>query len=136
MKNKTKEEIVKEVVAYLEKTAKHVFITETGHMYKIVMFKHNDKDYYATLLIGKDQIQINVREIVSDNDFNYYRDNFPNLVKQTLFPIYYKAKSIPNFKKIRKLVEEIIPQLSSDRTSNLALANRLKIKLPELERVQ
>lgn len=35
---KTKSQIEKEALAYLTKTSNHVFVTESGHLYKIVPF--------------------------------------------------------------------------------------------------
>lgn len=130
---KTKQQIETEVTTYLDKTSKHLFITESGYFYTVITMKQNDKLYYVTIMIGKGQVQLNVREAVSDSNFNYYGNNTTNMVKVALFPEYYKAQSIPYFKKMRNLVEEISKEVSIDNTKNQALIEKIKTKIGDLE---
>jgi len=133
MKTKTKQQIETEVSNYLNKTSKHLFVTESGYYYKIITFKRNEKEYYATLLFNNDNFQINDQEIVSDNYYNYYGNNTTNMIKHMLFPEYYKTKSIPFFKKMKNLIKEIEQEITSDNTTNKALIDKFKTKIVELQ---
>lgn len=133
---KTKSQLEKEALAYLTKTSKHVFVTESGHLYKIVPFVSEGVNYYATIHIGKDNVVISTKEVLSDRQFAYYGNNSLNVLKASLFPRYNKAKSIPNFKRMREFVELIMKDLKTDSKSNQELSAKIKDKVKELELIK
>ena len=92
--------------------------------------------HYATIMIGKGQIMISVKEAVSDSAFKYYGNNTFNVIKQSLFPDYYKTKSIPYFKKMRLLIEQILPKIKFDTKSNKELMEKYVKELPDFEQVK
>ncbi len=133
METKSKQQIEAEVSAYLDKTSKHLFVTESGYFYKILSFTKNDKKYYATIMLHKSQVQINVQEIVTDNQYKWYGNNTVNIIKHSLFPDYYKTKSIPFFKKMKGLMKEIEVEISIDNTKNKDLMEKIKGQISDLE---
>lgn len=130
---KTKSQIEKEALAYLTKTSNHVFVTESGHLYKIVPFVSEGTNYYATIHIGKDSVVINTKEVLSERQFAYYGNNSLSVLKSSLFPTYNKTKSIPNFKRMREFVALIMKDLKTDSKSNQELSAKVKDKVKELE---
>jgi len=137
MEPKTKQQIVTEATAYLNKTSLHLFMTGTqGHMYKITTFEKEGKLYYATIVFGKDYLSIDVKEAVSDKQYAWYGNNTLSVLKSSLFPTYGKTKSMPYFKKMRALVEEIMTEIKVDNASNKGLIEKMKAKLPELELIK
>lgn len=133
MEPKTKSQMEKEAIAYLTKTSLHAFKTNDGYLYKIITFESEGKRYYATIMLGNGKVLINTQEVVSDRQFAYYGNNTLSVLKSSLFPVWYKAQSIPNFKKMRALIAEIQAEIKVDSKSNLILAEKIKEKLADLE---
>lgn len=134
MEPKTKQQIVNEAKAYLEKTSRHLFVTGTqGSLYKIIPLEVDGELYFTTIIFRKDSVFISVRKAISDNDFKYHGNNGLNVLKKCIFPDYYKTKSIPNFKKMKTLVGDIMSEISIDDKTNLVLADKIKTRLVELE---
>lgn len=133
MKVKTKEVVVNQVENYLNTASKHLFVTASGHLYKVLPLTKDGKLYTLTIMLGKDQVLLNISESVTDSMYNWYGNSTANIIKRSLFPEYYKTKSIPNFKKMRILVNEIVSEIKYDNNSNKALIDKLKAKMPELE---
>lgn len=133
---KTKSQIEKKALAYLTKTSNHVFVTESGYLYKIIPFVSEGTNYYATIYIGKDSVVINTKEVLSDRQFAYYGNNSLNVLKGLLFPKYDKTKSIPNFKKMREFVALISNDLKVDSKSNKELSDKIKDKIKEFELIK
>ena len=130
---KTKSQIEKQALAYLNKTSLHAFVTNDGYIYKIITFQNEGKHYYATIMLGKGKVLINTQEVVSDRQFAYYGNNTLNVLQSNLFPTWYKAKSIPNFKKLKEVIAEIQKEIKVDSKSNAELAEKIKLKLADLE---
>jgi hypothetical protein len=133
MEPKTKQQILNEAKAYLTKTSKHLFVTADGYMYKIETFEEQGKLYYATIFMGNGKVIINVKEAVSDRQYAYAGSNTLGILKQELFPTYYKAKSLPYFKKMRGIIGDLMSAIKVDNLANTELAEKLKERLPELE---
>lgn len=133
MELKIKEQVVSQVESYLNKTTNHLFVTESGYLYKVLPLTKDGKLYTVTIMMGKGQVLLTINESVSDNTYKYYGNATANIVKKSLFPDYYKTKSIPNFRKMRVLVEEIVSEIKYDDNANKTLIDKLKKKLPEFE---
>ena len=133
MEPKTQLQITKEAMAYLTKTSLHLFKTNDGYLYKIITLEREGKQYYATIMLGNGKVLINTQEVVSDRQFAYYGNNTLSVLKSTLFPDWYKTESLPNFKKMRALVAEIELEIKVDSKSNAELAEKLKLRLADLE---
>ena len=131
---KTKEQVSTEINNYLNKTSNHLFITESGHMYKIQSFEREGKLYYATITLGKGFVSINVKEALNDRTYSWYGNNSLDVLKNVVFPSYQKSKSIPYFKKMRELVTELMSEIQIDNTLNKDLVEKIKAMLPQLEK--
>ena len=130
---KTKQQIQNEVSKYLSKTSQHLFTTAQGYLYKIETFERDGKLYYATILMGKGNVMITVKEAMSDRQFADAGNNSLNLLQQGIFPTYFKTQSIPYFKKMREMIKYLMGEIKVDEESNKELITKLKAKLPELE---
>ena len=133
---KTKSQIEKEAIASLTKTSLHAFTTHAGYIYKVITFENEGKCYYGTIMLGNGKVLINTQEVLSDRQFAYYGNNFLNVLKSSLFPTWYKTVSIPNFKKLKALVDDIKKEIKVDSKSNAELAEKIKLRLAELEQVK
>lgn len=133
---KSKVQIEKEALAYLTKVSKHLYVTNTGHMYKIILFESEGKHYYAIIHFTKDNILINTREALSDRQFSYYGNNSLSVLKDIVFPPVNKIQSMPYFKKMKDLIEEIKGEIKTDSQSNAKLVEKFKSRLPDLELVK
>ncbi len=136
MKTKTKQEIITQVEQYLDKTTLHLYVTESGHLYKILPLYNEGKLYIATIMIGKDNVIINTKEAVTDYMYKTYGNGTANVIKKGLFPDYYKTKSIPNFKRFKNLIDEIKADIKFTSIDNKDLINMIKIKTIELELIK
>ncbi len=93
---KTTEQIKSEVVSYLNKTAKHLFVKENGEFYNVIVEGDN------FILINGDKVTVyNVNDYVT-----WYGVNAKNTIKHILF-LNRKLKSIKNFKVMRDKVSSI-----------------------------
>ncbi len=132
---KSKLQIEKEALAYLTKVSKHLYKTTTGHYYTISLFEHEGKHCYATIHFTKDRILINTRDVVSDRQFAYYGNNTLSVLKSSLFQNP-SVESIPFFKKMRALVNDIKPEIKVDSKANEVLGEKFKGRLLDLEQVK
>jgi hypothetical protein len=113
---KTNEQIKQEVINYLEKTTKHVFLKpkstyissdkreynyEEGEFFKLI--KKEDGYYTFNSSFIKDKI----RKFDVDNYIKIYGSNAKCVIKHTLF-MDKKMKSIKNTKKVKLQIEELI----------------------------
>lgn len=131
MEIKSKEQIINEAKAYLTKTAKHLFVTEKGYYYTIQTFERDGKQYYATFMLNDKEVLINVVEAVTDASYKYHENNSFGIMKTNLFPLYYKAKSIPFFKKMKSIINDAIVEIKVNNP-NYLLIEKIKAKLPDL----
>lgn len=131
MEQKSRQQILKQTSAYLNKTSNHLFVTNDGYFYKVESFEREGKLYYTTIFIGKDKVMINVREAIT-----YFGNNSLNNLQHGLFPTYYKAKSIPYFKKMRLLIKDLMTDINLDNSLNKELGDKISVRLPELEQTK
>jgi hypothetical protein len=136
MKTKTKQELEKQLENYLVKASNHVYLIEGGFYYKVLPLHNEGNLYYATLIMGKDKVIMNVKQAIPERDYQCYGNDSANVVKRRLFPEHYKSKSIPNFKRIRNLIDSIKPLIKFDSKSNEELIEIIKGRLIELEPVK
>jgi len=136
METKTRQTMLSQAKAYLTKSSKPLFVTGDGFYYKIETFEREGKLYYATIFFGNGKVIISVNEAVSERQYAYAGNNTLSILKQGLFPTYYKAKSIPYFKKMRGMVAEMMTEISVDNTINSKLADKYKGRLIELEPIK
>jgi hypothetical protein len=135
MKTKSRNEIVKLAAAYLNKTSNHLFTTADGYLYKIETFEREGKLYYATIFLGNGKVIVDVKEAISERQFTWYGNNTLNVLQQELFPKYFKAKSIPYFKKMKEIIKDLMSELKVNNADNKELIEKIKTRLPELEKV-
>jgi len=131
---KTQEQVSIEVNNYFNKASNHLFVTESGHMYKIQTFEREGKRYYATITLGKGFASIQVRETLNERTYAWCGNNSLNVMKDIAFPRYQKSKSIPYFKKMRELMTELMSEIQIDNSLNKDLVEKIKAMLPQLEK--
>ena len=131
---KTQEQVSIEINNYLNKASNHLFVTESGHMYKIQTFEREGKRYYATITLGKGFVSINVKEALNDRTYSWYGNNSLDVLKNVVFPSYQKSKSIPYFKKMRELMTGLMSEIQVDNSLNKDLVEKIKAMLPQLEK--
>lgn len=136
MEQKSRQQILKQTSAYLNKTSNHLFVTNDGYFYKVETFEREGKLYYATIFMGKNKVIINVKEAVSERQYAYAGNNTLNILQQELFPVYYKAKSIPYFKKMRVLIKDLMADIKLDNSLNKELGDKISTRLSELEQIK
>jgi len=103
---KSQQQMEQEIVAYLNQTSKHLFIDKNGYLFKIILFRNNDKWYYATVKFNSTDINISIKEALSDITYKVYGNSSLQAIKSTLFPKGHGMKSIPNFKASRVVINK------------------------------
>ena len=104
---KTVQEVGQEVLAYLNKTAKHLFITEDKSFFKVIPVRVNEKWYYVTIRFNGETCNMYVGDVAKK--IEYHHECARRSIKDDLFPINYDKKiSIPNFKLMREKTLEIV----------------------------
>jgi hypothetical protein len=116
---KTQEQKQTEVLNYFNETPKHLFVTNTGVMFKIMTFKVEDVLYYSKLVITKDKASIETREAFK------YGMGLKQEWKHHFFPSYLGVKSIPHFKKMRTIVGNLSKNLTIDNQKNQEYLDKL-----------
>ena len=115
---KTKEQIKTEVMNYLEKTTKHLFLI-SGSEHRIIL--HGD---YVIRVTGED---VSVQSI--DYIINCYVSNAKCVIKHSLFltPRYYnrEIKSIPYYKAAKEFTNKIIESIK-DKNNQSEIRNIVK----------
>ena len=128
---KSQEQLKTEVANYLEKTSLHLFEYD-GNLLKVIPFTENEIMYYAMVTIKPTGV-FDIRVI---EPFKYQRDNnYPCLLKRSIFPEYRGTKSIKHFKKLRSAMGYIKFSITSDKLKNDELLEKLlKSNLLDLSR--
>ena len=109
---KTIEQKQTEVLNYFDKTSQHLFMTKSGIIFKILTFKHEDKLYYVKLIIKKDYMVTETREVFK------YGMRLKQEWKHSFFPDDAEIKSIKHFKRFREIESNFIGKLSIDNDEN------------------
>ena len=136
METKSRHKILAQASAYLKKTNNHLFETADGYLYKIETFEREGKLYFATIFMGNGKVIINVGEAISEREYAWHLNNTLNVLQQSLFPVYYKTKSIPYFKKMKAIIKDLMAEIKTDNAANKELAEKFKARLPELIKVK
>lgn len=93
---------------YVNKTAKHLFIDENNRMFKVIPFKHDNKNMVATIRFYGSYFWMTFKEVnaKSSNSLFYMKTSF--------FPQWGKATSIPNYKKMKMISQTIKEYLEKE----------------------
>jgi len=114
---KTVQEIEQEVLAYLNKTAKHLFLTEDKYFFKVMPIKVNDNWYNVIIKFNGDKCFIQINSVKRGID--YYNTNAKNVIKNELFPQHLAPKStIKNFKLMKEKMVEVIKLIQTKYTGD------------------
>jgi hypothetical protein len=114
---KTQEQKQTEVLNYFNETSKHLFVTNTGVMFKIMTFKLEDVLYYSKLVITKDKASIETREAFK------YGMGLKQTWKHHFFPNYLGVKSTPHFIRFNEIESYLKGKLTSDNVKNQSLVD-------------
>ena len=107
---KTTEQIKSEVVNYIEKTSKHLFVKENGDFQKAIIINNN----IIIFSIKKDLSDGKFDIYQLDDQIKYYTNNTKCVLKHRIF-LNKKLKSIRNFKTINDKLSKI-KEVILDRT--------------------
>lgn len=118
MKLKSIEQIEEQVSNYVNKASKHLYQNKRGDFYTIIPIYDKSKtfspQYIAKITITPEGIDIRVSKAVNDYTYQYHGNGTPNVIKRSLFPEYEKFKSIPYFKRMRAIIDELQTKISID----------------------
>ena len=116
MENTKLENWTKRMNEYVKKTSGHLFKHNNyKEMFKVIHFKHEDKNMLLTITFDKSYVRFRIKEIKAQDS------NSLDVLKDELFPRWsymsrengkyfkksYSYKSIPNFKKMRNVTQVI-----------------------------
>jgi hypothetical protein len=106
--------IEQQVLAYLHKTAKHLFISEDSKMFfKVIPINVNGEWYYVTIKFNGDKCYTSINSVKKRIEWNDSKTK--RVIQQDLFPQHYdKNTSIPNFKAMRGKTFEIIKYVQTN----------------------
>ena len=116
-------EMKQQMIQYLMKTSKHLFKTEDGRFFKVLITKvDSDIWVYTTVEWDDEYFNIKVTEVkVTDPD------NSLALMKYDLFPQWRKGtRSVKNFKYARLKMFDIIKLVRREYDGTTASVERLK----------
>lgn len=97
---KTTEQIKTDVVNYLNKTSKHLFVDDKGNLFKVIF----DENLGRYITIQGDRVDVSY--ITIDEKIAYYGSNTKCIIKHDLF-LNKNLKSVKNFKVMRQTVKQI-----------------------------
>lgn len=107
------QQLEQEVLAYLNKTAKHLFITEDKMFFKVIPVSINDKWYYASIRFNGEKCIVNITDV--SKMIAWHHEHVKRVIKDSLFPLNYDKKtSIPNFRLMREKTLEIVKYLQAN----------------------
>jgi len=111
------------VVTYLTKTAKHLFITEKGEFFKVLPFENNNETY---ALVMEFNGETSWGKVLSVKQYvRWYDVNAKSCLKQEIFGNT-KVKSIKNFKAMKELMSEMIEHLKIYDMTNINVSNDIR----------
>lgn len=115
---KTVQDIEQEVLAYLNKTAKHLFVTEDKMFFKVIPFKVDDAWYYAVIRFNGEKCNMYINSV--KRQIEWHGKYTKKCIKDELFPQHSDKKtSITNFKLMREKTFEIVKYLTANYTGTL-----------------
>jgi oligoribonuclease (3'-5' exoribonuclease) len=113
----TVQQLEQEVLAYLNKTAKHLFVTEDKMFFKVIPVRINDKWYYTSIRFNGVKCYINITDV--SKMIAWHHEHVKRVIKDSLFPLNYDKKtSIPNFRLMREKTLEIVKYLTANYTGS------------------
>lgn len=96
----------REILAYLNKCSKHLFIDENNRFFKVMLIRVGNSWRYVTLTFDDKDVYIkseSVRKMIE-----WHGNDAKNVIKRELFPMHYNRKSsIPNFKEMKEKMFQI-----------------------------
>lgn len=117
---KTIEQKQEQVKNYLNETAKHLFLTKNGVMFKIIPFKHEEKTYVAKVTISKTSFDVSI-----DDMSKIYDSELKQTWKNRYFDNFLEIKSIKHFKAFNILFENLKNGITIDNKKNVELLEKL-----------
>jgi hypothetical protein len=106
MKTLSNNKIQEQVLAYLNKTAKHLFITEGNRFYKVVPFKKDDSWKFMTIMFDGETTKVTEYDV--DTQIRYYGNDTKNVISNIIFDFWLgKMTAIKNFKEMKSRMYEV-----------------------------
>lgn len=113
MKTIKKTNVEQEVLNYLNKTAKHLFITDSGDFYKILNYKDKEDGKLKIAIFSFSGVNVQITTLGLEYYINEYGGNAKNVIKNMIFTDYTNVTSIPNFKLMKEKMAEVQKKLES-----------------------
>jgi len=117
---KTIEQKEQQVKNYLNETAKHLFVTKNGVMFKIIPFNHEEKSYVAKVTISKTNFNVSI-----DDVSKIYDSELKQTWKNRYFDNFLEIKSIKHFKAFNLLFEKFKSGITIDNKKNVESLEKL-----------
>lgn len=142
-----KEEIEKQAEKYLNSCGNHLFVRATescmkrgtiATFYKIFPMWVEEDLYFVRISFDKLDLSakyrsygVTFKKVYTPELFDEYGDDLVNVLKKmTFFPQWYKYKSIRNFKRMNRFIEDFKPMLL--KSSQEELTSYIQEKLGDL----
>lgn len=121
MENTKLENWTKRMVDYTNKTSNHLFINKNNEMFKVIPFKHKDRNMVATIRFKESSQSVSIREIKA------YDGNSLNEMKHSFFLLYFdKYKAIPNFKRVKEYSLKVKEYLETEYDGTSPKTSKIK----------
>lgn len=104
---------------YVNKTTKHLFIDENNRMFKVIPFKHGEKNMVATIRFNDKYFWMGFREVNAEL-YSFFD------MKTTFFPQWGKATSIRNYKRMRELSQNVKDYLENEYDGEAESTTKIK----------
>lgn len=111
---------------YVNTTAKHLFIDENNRFFKVIPFKHGEKNMVASIRFNDKYFWVSINEVVAKSTQSLFA------LKKSFFPQWSETKSIPNFKLMKEKSSEIKEILENEYDGTAEKTNEIKEKIKTL----
>jgi hypothetical protein len=105
---------------YVNTTSRHLFMDENNRFFKVVPFKHGDKNMVASIRFNEKYFWVTISEVEakSTQSLAYMKYGF--------FPQWDKTRTIPNFKLMREKSAEIKEILEKEYDGSAEKTSEIK----------
>ncbi len=119
MKTLENTNVEQKVLAYLNRTAKHLFITENGEFYKVLTYKDKQGRWNFTAITFDGEDKCNIRTVGLNYYIAEYGTNAKNVIKGMVFPDWFNTSAIPNFKLMKGKMYDVHKKLRSGEHNDI-----------------
>lgn len=111
---------------YANTTSKHLFMDENNRFFKVIPFKHGEKNMVASIRFNDSYFWVTINEVKATTTQSLF------YLKSGFFPQWGKTKSIPNFNLMKEKSSEIKEILENEYDGTAEKTNEIKEKIKTL----